>query len=68
MENYALELLQNALNEELRYLATANEVTRGNGFRFNNATMKAFDTSKYLAEKRIPDLQDAIDKLCAGKK
>jgi len=63
MENYAVELLQNALNEELRHLATANEITAGNGFKFNNQTINAFSTSKRLAEERIPQLENALKKI-----
>ncbi|HWY11951.1 MAG TPA: hypothetical protein VN026_11530 [Bacteroidia bacterium] len=57
---YAIQLLQSALNDELRALASANELTAGNGFRFNNETLKAFESSRELAKERIPQLQKAI--------
>lgn len=65
--NYAIQLLQAALDEELRSAATAKEMTHGNGFHFDNATMKAFDESRALAQKRIPELQEALEKI-NGKK
>ena len=60
---YVLKILQDNLNSELRALATANEVINGNGFRLSDATMLAFLESKKLANERIPQLTEAIEKL-----
>lgn len=67
MENYALKILKESLNNELRYLASAKEITSGNGFKFDNITMNAFNESKRVAEERIPDLIKAINTLEYGQ-
>ncbi len=58
--NYAKQLLQSALNSEIRAKVSAQELTAGNGFRFNQATHEAFGESLRLAEERIPQLDEAI--------
>lgn len=65
---YVINLLKNDLNVELRALAAANELTRGNGFNMDDATQQAFDESRKLAYQRIPQLEKAIKILELPKK
>jgi hypothetical protein len=64
-DNYALYLLEEALRKELIYEETANQMTQGQGFRMNRPSLEAFRQSKIIAQKRIPELTEAINKLKA---
>ena len=67
MENYAIKLLQDALDKEFIYhsqaLAFVNGLSHGAKSGYLNQTEQAFRTSLDIADKRIPQLQNAIDKL-----
>lgn len=60
--NYAVQLLQEALRVELIAKETASQF-KGIGFQMDNMTIKAFDESRRLANERIPQLMDALEKI-----
>lgn len=67
MKNYAIELLEEALKNELIYHSQSQSFLDGTSHgaksEFFNRTMDAFRISLEKADKRIPELIDAIEKL-----
>lgn len=64
--NYALWLLRNALRDEMTYRQQACQVLDGNEPHHTtnrDASLNAFSESLKLADKRIPELLDAIHQI-----
>lgn len=67
MENYAIYILQNALRDEI--ISNTDAVNYGLGTHAyddiagSEPTERAFRESKIIAEKRIPELVNALEKL-----
>lgn len=63
MKNYALELLRNALRDELIAREQGSQIMNGSMGYYNDSGRQAFIESYALAEERIPQLEDAIKKV-----
>jgi hypothetical protein len=65
-DNYALWLLKNALRDEITYRQQACQVLDGiephHTFK-RDASLNVFSESLRLADKRIPELLDAINQI-----
>jgi hypothetical protein len=61
--DYALNLLQSKLDNELKELEIANQMLKGKGFTMNPDTQKAFERSRDIAYTRIDELYNAIKKI-----
>ena len=67
--NYALQILQSSLNDELKAKADADdyiEGIRGVESYYQKDTIEAFKESRRLAIERIPQLRDAIARINAS--
>lgn len=64
MNNYAIEILQTALNNELIYHSQAqsflNGASHGAKIEYFDSTIDAFRCSMDKADERIPQLTEAI--------